>query len=43
VTEYSHKYSVEGFQQLARTAGWQPRACWTDESELFSLHFLVAD
>lgn len=39
-TENSYKYSVEGFQQLAREAGWQPRAVWTDASQQFSMHLL---
>jgi dimethylhistidine N-methyltransferase len=43
VTEYSHKYSVEGFQALAKAAGWQPVTHWTDDNRLFSVHFLVAD
>jgi len=41
VTEYSHKYSVEGFQRLAKAAGWLPHSHWTDENGLFSVHLLV--
>jgi len=37
-TENSYKYTVEGFRQLAREAGWQPQAVWTDAQNLFSLH-----
>jgi dimethylhistidine N-methyltransferase len=40
-TENSHKYSLEGFRQLARSAGWTPRGVWTDSSDLFSVHELV--
>ncbi len=39
-TENSYKYTVEGFQQLARQAGWAPRAVWQDPQGLFSLHWL---
>ncbi len=41
-TEDSYKYSVDGFQVLARSAGFEPRECWCDEQRLFSLHWLVA-
>lgn len=40
-TESSHKYSLEEFQALSRAAGWEPLRSWTDEDELFSLHYLV--
>jgi uncharacterized SAM-dependent methyltransferase len=40
ITEYSHKYSISGFTALARKAGFQPEACYTDDDELFSLHFM---
>ena len=41
-TENSYKYSVEGFQQLAREAGFRPTTVWTDERGWFSLHWLAA-
>ena len=41
-TEHSYKYSVEGFQQMARRAGYRPRAVWTDQDDLFSVHYLKA-
>ncbi len=41
VTEYSHKYSIEGFSMLAREAGLVPEAVWTDPDELFSVHYLT--
>jgi len=41
-TEYSYKYTVEGFQALARTAGYQPVRCWTDAGRLFSVHYFRA-
>jgi len=40
-TEISHKYSVEGFQRLARGAGFEPRAAWVDERRWFALHLLA--
>jgi len=41
-TEYSHKYTVEGVQSLARCAGWEPVASWVDDRSLFSIHYLTA-
>lgn len=38
--ENSHKYEVEEFADLARSAGFRPRACWTDPQGLFSVHVL---
>ena len=40
-TENSHKYSVPEFQALAESCGFKPVKVWTDESGLFSLHFLT--
>lgn len=39
-TENSYKYSIEGFQRLAHSAGYQPVAVWTDPGRLFSVHYL---
>ena len=39
-TESSYKYTVPGFRQLARAAGWSPRALWVDAARQFSLHWL---
>ena len=39
-TEYSYKYTVDGFRELARAAGWRSAAVWTDPAPLFSLHLL---
>jgi dimethylhistidine N-methyltransferase len=41
-TENSYKYSIGQFQELARTAGWEPRRVWTDAERLFSVHELAA-
>jgi L-histidine Nalpha-methyltransferase len=42
LTEYSCKYTVDEFQQLASSAGFVPRAVWCDAARLFSLHWLDA-
>jgi dimethylhistidine N-methyltransferase len=42
VTEHSYKYSLEGFRELAVTAGWEPLEVWTDPEQLFSVHLLAA-
>ena len=39
-TENSHKFTVESFQALARSAGLQPVAHWSDTDEYFTLHWL---
>jgi dimethylhistidine N-methyltransferase len=39
-TENSHKYTLEDFGELARAAGFVPRAHWVDRARLFSLHYL---
>jgi dimethylhistidine N-methyltransferase len=39
-TEYSYKYSILQFQQIAALAGFQPMQVWTDPDQLFSLHYL---
>lgn len=41
VTEYSYKYTVEGFQALLVEAGWRPEAVWYDHRGYFSLHLAV--
>ncbi|MCP5459664.1 MAG: L-histidine N(alpha)-methyltransferase [Gammaproteobacteria bacterium] len=39
-TENSYKYGIEEFQDLARQAGYRPEQVWTDEKQLFSVHYL---
>jgi L-histidine Nalpha-methyltransferase len=39
-TEYSYKYTIDGFRALARSAGWTPVETWTDSNNLFSVHYL---
>ena len=40
-TENSYKYSIAEFHTLARAAGFEPEACWTDSGQLFSVHYLA--
>jgi dimethylhistidine N-methyltransferase len=40
-TENSYKYAIDDFQALARSAGFAPRACWTDDASLFSVHYVA--
>ncbi len=42
LTEYSHKYSVEGFADLAKKTGLKLRQCWTDSQDLFAVQHLAA-
>jgi dimethylhistidine N-methyltransferase len=42
ITEYSHKYSIDEFQALARQAGFTPERSWVDDDILFSVHYLQA-
>ena len=39
-TEYSYKYTVEGFRALAAESGFVPEAVWCDPQRLFSVHWL---
>ncbi len=39
-TEFSHKYSLAEFEQMAAAAGFLTKAVWTDPDQLFSLHYL---
>ena len=41
VTEHCHKYTAETFAALARAAGWEPQAAWTDERRYFNVQYLV--
>ncbi len=41
-TEYSHKYTLDGFRALAEEAGFAPRQMWCDPDRLFSMHWLEA-
>ncbi|NIF92603.1 L-histidine N(alpha)-methyltransferase [Burkholderia sp. Cy-637] len=39
-TENSRKFTLDGFREMAERAGYVPRKVWTDEAQLFSLHWL---
>ncbi|MEE8332936.1 MAG: L-histidine N(alpha)-methyltransferase [Alphaproteobacteria bacterium] len=39
-TENSYKYTVEEVHTLAKSAGFEPSASWTDPDQLFSIHYL---
>ena len=41
ITEYSHKYSQEDFETLARSAGLDPVRAWRDSRGLFSVQYLT--
>ncbi len=43
-TEHSHKYTVDGFSQMAANAGLTLRKQWTDDDDRFAvLHFAIVD
>jgi dimethylhistidine N-methyltransferase len=42
LTEYSHKYTLSGFERLAATAGFSLRRAWTDARKYFAVLYLVA-
>ncbi|HEX5787417.1 MAG TPA: L-histidine N(alpha)-methyltransferase, partial [Woeseiaceae bacterium] len=41
LTEYSHKYTLDGFAAMAHTAGFEVAKVWTDEQQLFSVQYLI--
>ena len=43
LTEYSHKYTLEGFAAMAQTAGFTVEQVWMDAERLFSVQYLVRD
>jgi dimethylhistidine N-methyltransferase len=43
LTEYSHKYTLEGFAEMAAHAGFTVDTVWTDDNELFSVQYCVRD
>jgi L-histidine N-alpha-methyltransferase len=40
LTEYSHKYTLDGFETMAAAAGFSVEKVWTDKDKLFSVQFL---
>ena len=41
ITEFSYKYTPEGFTALARDAGFEFARTWTDEARLFGVFYLT--
>ena len=41
LTEYSHKYTLEGFAAMAARAGFSVERVWTDAQQLFSVQYCV--
>ena len=41
LTEYSHKYTLEGFAAMAEKSGFRVERVWMDEDRLFSVQFLT--
>ena len=39
LTEYSHKYTLEGFAKMAEGAGFKVERVWTDADQLFSVQY----
>ena len=39
--ENSHKFTIPQFRALAREAGWTSAQVWSDQNDLFSLHYLT--
>ena len=41
LTEYSHKYTLDGFAAMAGEAGFRVEKVWTDKDQLFSVQYCV--
>ncbi len=41
LTEYSHKYTLDGFAEMANEAGFVVEKIWMDAEKLFSVQFLT--
>ncbi len=41
LTEYSHKYTLDGFAQMAERAGFSVEKVWADADNLFSVQYCV--
>ncbi len=42
-TENSYKFTIGEFQNVCREAGFRSEAVWTDNKNLFSIHYLVVN
>ncbi len=43
LTEYSHKYTLQGFAAMGEAAGFRVKRVWMDAARLFSVQYLVRD
>lgn len=43
LTEYSHKYTLQAFEDVASAAGFRVEDVWTDPQSWFSLQYLVSE
>src|SRR5439155_20070846 len=43
ITEFSYKYTPEGFTALARDAGFEFARTWTDEARLFGVFYFTVE
>ena len=43
LTEYSHKYTLAAFREMAAKAGFAVEKVWTDEDRLFSVQYCTHD
>jgi uncharacterized SAM-dependent methyltransferase len=41
LTEYSHKYTLDGFAAMVERAGFTVKRVWTDAEQLFSVQYCV--
>ncbi len=41
LTEYSHKYTLDGFAEMASSAGFEIKRVWIDADTLFSVQYCV--
>jgi uncharacterized SAM-dependent methyltransferase len=39
LTEYSHKYTLDGFARMAEASGFDVAKVWTDAEQLFSVQY----
>lgn len=43
LTEYSHKYTLDGFAAMAHEVGFEVKRVWTDAEQLFSVQYCTRD
>jgi uncharacterized SAM-dependent methyltransferase len=42
LTEYSYKYDLASFAEMAANGGFTVQHAWTDDLQLFAVHYLQA-